>query len=192
MCVSRAQAGVCFPYETDEIAFPTGLAFFPEFRLEGALTSRPWRKPSGSVHTHLTLVIQEEEGTSFHFSEFLHYPIRCALPAHDGDLGLFIFAHLNIYFSAQGEAEKKNVRGLDSTPAPRLLPTPLTFTRQPRWHPRNHGIHSGERGVWAAFARSLAEVHRAAVWLRRSCLHFSSQHIVLIQFLFLMTRNTLL
>lgn len=41
-----------------------------------------------------------------------------------------MFAHLNIYFPAQGEAEKKNVGGRDSTPAPRLLPTPLTFTRR--------------------------------------------------------------
>lgn len=30
------------------------------------------------------------------------------------DLGLFIAAHLNIYFSAQGEAEEKNVLALDS------------------------------------------------------------------------------
>lgn len=190
--MSRAKAGVCFRYETDKIAFPT--VFSELFCI--FIWNERWPLVSDgnpADPSARTLHLSYREGrTSFLFSEFLHYPIRCALPAHDDDLGLFIFAHLNIYFSAQGEAEKKNVWGLDSTPAPRLLPTLLTFTRQLWWHPRNHGIHSGDRGVRAGFVRSLAEVHRAPVWLQRSCLHFSSQHIVLIQFLFLMTCNTLL
>lgn len=189
--MSRAKAAVCFRYETDEIAFPTGSAFFLDFSASWSATSTDLGNPAHPSTRTLHLSYREGR-TSFHFSEFLHYPIRCALLAHDDDLGLFIFAHLNIYFSPQGEAEKKNAWGLDSTPAPRLLPTLLTFTRQAWWHRRNHGIHSGERGVRAAFIKSLAEVHRALLWLRRSCLDFSSPHIVLIQFLFLMTRNTLL
>lgn len=108
--------------------------FLRGFMWKHALTRCLWRKPSGSVHTHLALVIQGLKDT-FSFPRIPPYPIRCALPAHDDDLGLFMFAHLNIYFSAQGEAEKKNVWGRDSTPAPRLLPTPLTFTRRPMTAP---------------------------------------------------------
>lgn len=54
--------------------------------------------------------------------------------ARNDDLGLFIAASLNIYFSAQGEAEKKNVSlqvsisaGLSTIYPP---PPSLTFTRQ--------------------------------------------------------------
>lgn len=59
--------------------------------------------------------------------------------ARNDDLGLFIAASLNIYFSAQGEAEKKNVSlqvsisaGLSTiSPPPPVTPPPsLTFTRQ--------------------------------------------------------------
>lgn len=58
--------------------------------------------------------------------------------ARNDDLGLFIAASLNIYFSAQGEAEKKNVSlqvsisaGLSTIYPPSRNPPPsLTFTRQ--------------------------------------------------------------
>lgn len=92
--------------------------------LKDALTSRPIR------NTDKDGSCQPERGHLFNFPEFLHYPIRCALAARGDDLGLFIPARLNIYFSAQGEAEKKNVSVLDLTQAPRLRPTRLTFTRQ--------------------------------------------------------------
>lgn len=72
----------------------------------------------------------QSKGHLFNFPEFLHYPIRCVLAARGDDLGLFIPARLNIYFSAQGEAEKKNVSVLDLTQAALLRPTRLTFTRQ--------------------------------------------------------------
>lgn len=86
------------------------------------------------------------QGTSLFFPEFLYYPIRCALAAHGDDLGLFIPTRLNIYFSAQGEAEKKNVSRRDSTSGGFNTSPPNTHTHCWRlqdkswWHPRNHGI----------------------------------------------------
>lgn len=52
--------------------------------------------------------------------------------ARNDDLGLFIAASLNIYFSAQGEAEKKNVSLQVSISAglSTIYPPSLTFTRQ--------------------------------------------------------------
>lgn len=115
-----------------------------------------------SLRAHLssvTLLIDPEiqPRDNFYFPEFLYSPIRCVLAARGDDLGVFIPARLNIYFSAQGEAEKKNVslRGLTSggfnaIPPTPPLSTPLTFTRQatqgimgyilglswPSWRPR--------------------------------------------------------
>lgn len=71
-----------------------------------------WRvRMLASLCPGLPLLIHPEiqPRDNFYFPEFLHSPIRCALTAHDDDLGVFIPARLNIYFSAQGEAEKKNV-----------------------------------------------------------------------------------
>lgn len=132
--MSQAKTGICFHYDTDKITFPTEFWIFLNFSAASCESTR-WPVVSDGnpvdPSTHTLHLSHRGWRTPFHFPEFLHYPIRCALPAHDDDLGLFMFAHLNIYFSAQGEAEKKNVWGRDSTPAPRLLPTPLTFTRRP-------------------------------------------------------------
>lgn len=111
--------------------------------LSAVSLARPggWR-PKSVLKEQLTLLMHPEIQPKdiFNFPEFLHYPIRCARTAHDDDLGLFIPARLNIYFSAQGEAEKKNVSLqvqplVDLTPALPLPPpsspsTLLTFTRQ--------------------------------------------------------------
>ncbi len=134
-----------------------------------------------SLYTHLssvTLLIHPEiqPRDNFYFPEFLHSPIRCALTAHDDDLGVFIPARLNIYFSAQGEAKKKNVslRGSTSGGFNTISPpsTPLTFTRQATCD-GTRGImgyilglvwlSERRRGVRVYFVRSLAEVHRVSV-----------------------------
>lgn len=84
------------------------------------------------------------KGQLFYFPEFLHSPIRCALTAHDDDLGVFIPARLNIYFSAQGEAGKKNVSlwgstsgGFNTIPHPphswRLQDTQLVMAPKESW-----------------------------------------------------------
>ena len=102
-----------------------------------------------SLHMHLSSVALDtpkrySQGTTF-ISQ--NSPIRCALVAHDDDLGVFIATRLNIYFSAQGEAEKKNVspRGSTSggfnTVSPPLHAADVYKTSYLRWHPRNHGIH---------------------------------------------------
>lgn len=132
----------------------------------------------------------------FNFPEFLHYPIRCALAAHDDDLGLFIPARLNIYFSAQGEAEKKNVSRRGSTSGGFNTSSPPFHTADVYKTTRDGtqgimGYTLEPIGVQVYFVRSLTEVRCTSVWLLHR-LHFSSQHIVLIQFLFLMTHNTLL
>lgn len=134
-------------------------------------------------------------------------PIRCALVAHDDDLGVFIVTHLNIYFSAQGEAEKKNVSlrgstsgGFNTVSPPFML---LTFTRQANCDgtQRIMGYMLGLGWLskhprlcvcifWKVTHGSTFGLDCYTESGRR--LHFSSQHIVLIQFFFLMTHNPLL
>lgn len=65
-----------------------------------------------SLYAHLssvTLLIHPEiqPRDNFLFPRIPPFPRKVC--AHSGDLGVFIPACLNIYFSAQGEAEKKNV-----------------------------------------------------------------------------------
>lgn len=118
-------------------------------------------------HTRETQKIQPKD--NFYFPEFLHFPIRCALAADDDDLGVFITARLNIYFSAQGEARKKNVFLQDSASGGfNAISALLTFTRQVT-SDSTQGIMGYIFRVCLAvcvnFVRSHTEVHCVLVWM---------------------------
>lgn len=112
--MSRAKAGACFRYETDKIAVPTGFAFFfwifPRLHLERALISCPWRRPSGSVHTHLTLVIQGRKDI-FSFLRIPPLPHKVCVP---GSWWWFRVVYLrslkHLLFSTRWSWEEKCLR----------------------------------------------------------------------------------
>lgn len=180
MFTSQAQTGICCHNESDEIMFPTiffnqilcssicaaGIKGAPKDALTCCLSRhdqkhrRGWQPQTKSVletvcagtsipSTHTWCTRRYSQGTTI-ISQ--NSPIRCALAAHGDDLRVFIPARLNIYFSAQGEAEKKNVSLRGSTPS-LLQPPPrrwrLQDTQRPtRRHLRNHGIH-----IWSVWWR---------------------------------------
>lgn len=131
--------------ELDEIMFPTDRL---PFVWQPSAIILPVRNSDGQICVPLAPPMRPriQPRRIFNFPEFLHYPIRCALPAHRDDLGLFIPARLNIYFSAQGEAEKKNVSAGFNTAAP----TALTFTRRPAIAPEES--RDTHRNPWRASA----------------------------------------
>lgn len=183
----------------------------PELSLFWKLV-RAVHKHLSSAVTLLMIRLEIQPRDNFYFPEFLRSPIRCAVAARRDDLGLFIAARLNIYFSAQGEAEKKNVSLQGSVSGGFSTITPLHPLLLHHWRLQGKKAAMAPKGIMGYILGlgRVSERPRACKYFWKiargstrcfgfDCyiasgrrLHFSSQHIVLIRFLSLMTHNPLL